>query len=261
MALVFYKQWRRLVRVIRSTLLGKIAYEAAFEGKTRSIHFVVATRSPERSFWTETMTGRKLAALRSNSEVKTTVFFENREGLPAVYNRALVESQADDTVVFVHDDIWLNDANVLERIRAGTKQFDIIGIAGNRRRVDAQPAWLFRAIEGGNFIWDHPNLSGAVRTGNQKSSALSYFGAAPAPCKLLDGVFLAARRKTLRRAGVKFDETFDFHLYDMDFCRTAEKAGLTMGTWPIDLVHESGGAFGSDGWKRNFAVYLKKWKK
>jgi GT2 family glycosyltransferase len=52
-----------------------------------------------------------------------------------------------------------------------------------------------------------------------------HFGASPADCELLDGVFLAARRSTLVAQGVCFDPQFDFRFYDMDLCRSARKEG------------------------------------
>jgi hypothetical protein len=33
-------------------------------------------------------------------------------------------------------------------------------------------------------------------------------------------------------SGVRFDPAFSFHLYHLDFCRSAERAGLAIGIWP-----------------------------
>jgi GT2 family glycosyltransferase len=70
---------------------------------------------------------------------------------------------------------------------------------------------------------------------------------------------LACRSKTLLDNGLHFDERFNFHLYDLDFCRQAEQKGLRMGTWPISVIHESGGSFGSPSWKDGYQEYLGKW--
>ena len=75
----------------------------------------------------------------------------------------------------------------------------------------------------------------------------------------MDGLFLAADSEVLNRAGVRFDEQFAFHFYDMDFCRQVEQKGLRMGTWPIAVVHESGGNFSSPGWREGYARYLQKY--
>jgi hypothetical protein len=45
----------------------------------------------------------------------------------------------------------------------------------------------------------------------------------------------------------------------MDFCRSARAKGLRLGTWPICVTHQSGGAFGSEAWREKFDKYLAKW--
>jgi hypothetical protein len=40
---------------------------------------------------------------------------------------------------------------------------------------------------------------------------------------VLDGLLLAARSETLLSNQLTFDERFDFHFYNMDFCRQAEE--------------------------------------
>jgi hypothetical protein len=78
--------------------------------------------------------------------------------------------------------------------------------------------------------------------------------------KLLDGVLLAAHSETLISKNLRFDERFDFHFYDLDFCRQAEAKHLRLGTWPLSLIHESAGQFGSPAWREAYAKYLDKWK-
>jgi GT2 family glycosyltransferase len=85
------------------------------------------------------------------------------------------------------------------------------------------------------------------------------FGAVPAECELLDGLFLAAKRSLLTARGVLFDPRFDFHFYDLDFCRTARHRGLRLGTWPICLTHQSSGAANAKSWSANYRRYIDKW--
>ena len=59
------------------------------------------------------------------------------------------------------------------------------------------------------------------------------------------GVMLVADSRRLIDTGLRFDPQFAFHFYEMDFCRQAELKGLRLGTWPISIVHESGGAYGT----------------
>jgi GT2 family glycosyltransferase len=185
------------------------------------------------------------------------VAFENTRGLPEIYNARIDAADAQDLLVFVHDDVWIDDYFLAERVIEGLQAYDVIGVAGNRRRLPGQPAWAFVDAK---FTWDEKvQLSGAVAHGRNPFGAISFFGPAPADCELLDGVLLAARRSKLTAAGLRFDPRFEFHFYDMDFCRSARAKGLRLGTWPICITHQSGGAFGSEAWREKFDKYLAKW--
>jgi GT2 family glycosyltransferase len=59
---------------------------------------------------------------------------------------------------------------------------------------------------------------------------------------------------------VAFDTRFGFHFYDLDFCRTARAQGLRLGTWPIAITHQSGGAFADPRWQSGLQIYLDKWQ-
>lgn len=225
------------------------------------IEIVSATRRSPDAFWAESALGRSLRRLARDTRLVPQVAFENRRGLSAVFNTRLDAGSPADWLVFVHDDVWLDDHFLAERVLDGLARFDIIGVAGNRRRLPGQPAWAFAGAKPqGGFAWDAPeHLSGVVAHGRHPFGALSHFGPVPAACELLDGVFLAARRSRLQAAGVRFDERFDFHFYDLDFCRTARDRGLRLGTWPVALTHQSGGAFGTESWRQGYARYLDKW--
>lgn len=48
---------------------------------------------------------------------------------------------------------------------------------------------------------------------------------------------------------VRFDPALGFHLYDLDFCRSAIEARLKIGTWQIANTHASdGGSVQSGAW-------------
>ena len=122
-----------------------------------------------------------------------------------------------------------------------------------------QPAWRFTSAD--PFIpEDRQYLSGVVADGEQPWGKPSRFGPPGLECRMLDGVFLAARCQTLLDSEVRFDERFAFDFYDVDFCRSAESAGLRMGTWPIAVTHASVGKFGSPAWRAGLEAYREKWK-
>jgi glycosyltransferase involved in cell wall biosynthesis len=245
---------------LRTTFVGKVTGNFFTPSKPASICFVAATRLGEAEFWAKSPLGLGLQPLLGDSTISTQITFNNAEGLPAVYNRAIHQANGSEILVFLHDDIWLEDPDFIQKIIIASKKYDVIGVAGNTRISKFQPAWLFRCIDNGRFIWDSEYLSGSVRHGTPGLSVPAVYGPTPARCELMDGVFLAGRRSVLLRSKVFYDEKFRFHFYDMDFCRTARRAGLSLGTWPLDILHVSQGAFGSPGWREGYAIYFKKWK-
>lgn len=254
-----YHWLRNTVRhIFQGTTLGR-AWVNLTSKQTSSICFVAATRMSEKDFWRKSLLGPSLRNRLNNTTVTARIAFENSRGLPEIYNEAIREEKTD-ILVFLHDDVWLEDTQILQKIRVALKFNDVVGVAGNRRRSKGQPAWLFIRDQNGDLAWDSEHLSGSILHGKPNRNAASNFGLSPAPCKLMDGVFLAANRHVLLESSAFFGTEFKFHFYDMDFCRTASRAGLRMSTWPIELIHESAGAFNTDSWKAMEAVYFQKWR-
>ena len=222
------------------------------------VRVVCATRESKENFPLRTALGRSLALYQTLFELR--LFPSNALGLPSVYNAAIRESADDPAIlVFMHDDVHLLDFYWPARIAQGLSKFDVIGLAGNRRRVPGQPGWRFLDDR---FTRDHrENFSGVVALGRAwPPDFLNAYGPPAQEVKLLDGLLLAAHSETLLTKQVLFDEAFDFHFYDLDFCRTAEIRGLRMGTWAINVMHESDGAFGTPGWRQAYQRYIGKWQ-
>lgn len=227
------------------------------------IRFVVATRSSFDNFFTETALGRSLALYYPLGGIQVRVFENNSAGLPSVYNQAIEEARTQPALlVFCHDDLHLCDFFWADRLRKGLQQYDIVGLAGNQRRVPRQAGWALIPMEG-ELAWDtSESLSGAVGHGDGFPSPnlkLFVFGPPGVQVKLLDGLLLACESELLIQKGLRFDERFDFHFYDLDFCREAEQLGLRMGTCAISVVHQSSGVFGTPAWHAAYATYLEKW--
>jgi len=183
----------------------------------------------------------------------------NTSGLPVVYNEAISDAERDPAIlVFIHDDVHLCDFYWPGRIYESLQAFDVVGVAGGKKRVARQPAWA--SIEDARAPDGRNNLSGIVGHGNGfPCSKIAVFGPPRQECKLLDGLMLVVDSRTLARSGLKFDPRFAFHFYDLDFCRQAELKGLRMGTWPISVVHESTGAYGNAAWNESYTNYLQKY--
>ena len=198
-------------------------------------------------------------ALYKCSDLEVHVYPENKLSLSVIYNSAIEQfSKEPCMIVFAHDDLHILDFYWMHSIFNGLHHFGIVGCAGNRSRVPFQPSWAFK---NGDLEWDFPqNLSGIIGHGKQfPPEILDVFGPPFQQVKLLDGLFMATFSDTLKNNNLRFDERFDFHFYDMDFCRQAELLGVTMGTIPLSIVHESGGGYASGSWRESYEKYLQKW--
>ena len=222
-----------------------------------SLTIVTATRYSQQQFEQLSLLGPTLRAVHNLTPLRLRLFSQNEQSLPDCYNQAIDEADADDVLVFVHDDVAFDDWMLGWRLHEALLSFDVVGVAGNRRRQSQQMTWLMQPH---SQTWDDTQLSGAIMHGQGSTRKPTYFGPTPAPVVLLDGVLIAARAGLLQATGVRFDPLFDFHFYDLDFCRTATQSGLRLGTWPLGITHaSSGGGYSSSDWQRNGETYLKKW--
>ena len=228
--------------------------------KQLPLRVICATKCSEEEFFSKTPTGISLKNLENVTPAEVIVHYENKKGLSQLYNLAIEEAkQSPCILVFVHDDVEFLDFFWGERIRAGLQKFDIVGLAGNSRRVPHQPSWFFREIVDENlFKDDQKYLSGTVGHLHEGEESISYYGPVGKKCKLIDGVLIAAQSRTLIESKTNFDEQFSFHFYDMDFCRSAEENSLMLGTIGLSINHASGGSFDSK-WLSSYKSYIKKW--
>jgi hypothetical protein len=220
------------------------------------LRIVAATQLTEEEYLAKRPLPPAIERVGLVSDVLPVIAYENKEPLPTVFNAALVEADEDDLILFTHDDIWFDDFFLVQRLEDALERYDVVGLAGNGVRVPKQWSWYSGARPG---VWAWDALSGAVAHGGAYGGKVSRFGPTPAMARLMDGLFLASKVSTLRKAGVEFDPRFSFHFYDMDFCRSCEKARLTMGTWPIAVTHASAGSYGTPEWMAAFHAYLAKW--
>lgn len=232
------------------------------------VRIVAATQNKtDTEFKMASFLGQSLGVFPSELRPELSVLLDNGGsdgmGLSEFYNSFLQPQYRNEIVLFVHDDVYLNDWCLVYRLRRAMEHFDVVGVAGNADPDFTEPSWVL-AWNTEKYPSGHQRaeaLSGAIGHFSQDRTAvaMSYFGPAPRACKLLDGVFIAVKVNRALETGAKFDEQFRFHFYDLDFCRTADGAGLRVGTWPIALTHGSDGAFGSAAWTSARDQYLRKW--
>ena len=223
------------------------------------ITIVSATRFAAAEFWSKSALGISLNKLAYDKRLNARINYENALPLPVVYNYSIDATKPDDILVFVHDDVWIDDYYFADRLIEGLKTFDVIGVVGNKRRLPLQPSWFFKSI---NFEQDdRENLTGTIAHGRTPGAEafISNFGDTPSSCELMDGVFLATNHSTVFNNQLRFDDTFKFDFYDLDFCRSARSKSLKLGTWPVCLTHQSPGNFGGEDWSQQYQLYINKW--
>jgi GT2 family glycosyltransferase len=228
---------------------------------TEKIKVVIATRLNEQDFPTKSETAKSLLEFKFPN-VHLRVAFDNTNSLSLVYNSVIEETKNDPAIlVFMHDDIIMLDYLWPLRIIESLKKYDVIGIAGSKVRHPCQGSWGHKQENGTYIISPNEDLSGIIKHGKDfDSSFFSFFGELDNEVKLLDGVLLAVHSDTLHKTNVRFDPVFDFNLYDLDFCRSAEQSNLRMGTCPLAIIHCGKGQYLSDNWKSNYSKYIEKWK-
>jgi hypothetical protein len=152
------------------------------------------------------------------------------------YTRGLAQSHGD-RLIFSHDDVEILNADAAARLEEHLNQFDLIGVAGaskvlNAGWIAAGPPYIFGQVV-------EPYASGGLVVGQYGVPLPAIPG-----IKVMDGLFLACRRDVAEKVG--FDAaTFDgFHLYDMDFTFSAYLAGFKLAVaTDIHIYHQSPGKF------------------
>lgn len=220
------------------------------------IEIVSATKRSRDDFTRNSALGISLERLKEDRSISAFIAPDNRLPLAMIYNSRIEQANDKDILVFVHDDVWIDDFFLSAHLDGALRTFDIIGVAGTRHRYPRQPAWYSLSD---TLQVDFHHASGAIAHGEKPFGPVTWYGKSPAECELLDGVFLAAKKSTLVSAGLRFDPRFPFHFYDLDFCRTARSKGLRLGTWTIPLTHQSFGNYNSAAWTEARDAYRQKW--
>jgi tetratricopeptide (TPR) repeat protein len=257
----------RAARQVRKASLtaashGSAASKAATPASTNKIRLVCATRLAQEQFFATAALARSLPYYRrfpKGQPIDLRLFANHVGALGAAYNAAIEEARSECVIlVFIREDVYLSDYYWARRLLEGLKDFELIGLAGNRRRAPGQASWLYlddRLTE------DAPeNLSGAVGygTGYPGVARFEAFGAPGREVRLLDGTLLAVRSSTLFEKNLRFDPRFPTHFHDVDFCRQAEALGVRMGTWPIATIRVEAPPCNEE-WRAAYQEYLTKY--
>jgi len=194
-------------------------------------------------------------------EIYVTIIPENRKGFCALYNEYIHNDPVENgesITVFVHDDIEIHDQFFIQKLRKAHERFDIVGVAGttSQNYINATTlAWhlcMNRKEDGRGFL-SHviPKDIGGYGFPYVNSS---FYGPTPAEVVFVDGVFISFNTKKVADSGVKFNEKYTFHHYDMSACAEAKKVGLSIGVYPIFAIHHGLGEFHNDKLWQKLAI-------
>ena len=184
----------------------------------------------------ETLLYQSLVPLKEKgAKFEAEFHTSNKEGLSKLYNNVMKRDRGYDCYVFVHDDVYIDDAFIFDKIEEGFQLYDIIGVAGaSDPKIKAPALW--------HLMTERFNWSGSAGHFVSKDRiAITSFGAMPAKVDILDGVLLAVNRMKYFKSGWQFNENYTFHHYDIASCLDAGKKKLTCGVLPIHIIHQSPG--------------------
>jgi len=182
----------------------------------------------------------------------------NTRSLQKCYNNFIKDAKKNDIdiAVIVHDDVYINCKDMLERLLDVSKQYTVFGLAGATSCKIGNPAlW--------HLMSKKQDQRGCVAHGSKESYMYTSFGPVPSRCLIIDGVFIGININQLPE-GVKFDETYPckWHYYDLDFSLECNRNKVIIGVVDIPIIHSSPGLTNPD---KEFYdgqhYFINKWKK
>jgi hypothetical protein len=226
----------------------------------KPIFIVSASPDPEETFSKSYLYKAYQRLLRSHQYqelLSAKFFFDNKVGLSKLYNQFLTPQYAGQIVVFVHDDVSIQDLMFCSKLRSAHREYDVVGLAGGdgAKSHDPSIAPLWHIMSEQRF--------GAVAHPTEQDGAVTVaaFGPTPRPCKYIDGLFISIDVDKALAKDLKFDEDFDFHFYDLALCERTTQKQMKVGVWPIWVVHQGlGDSYQSESWQNNARKFIKKYR-
>jgi GT2 family glycosyltransferase len=221
---------------------------------------IVSCTQKNKSDFEKTPLGKSILKLKNNAHmpIHSQIYYDNKRGLCECYNDAIKEFSVYDEhyssiLVFIHDDVYIEDSFFSEKLVDGLKRYDVVGVAGTTKWALKHPT-----------VWHSVKCdwSGMVPHKLNGKYIVTKYGEYLRNCIVMDGMFLAVKMETFMKTELRFDERLKFHHYDIDFCLTAKKLGLKQTTLPLWLVHCSEGRWQDDPvWHESEKVIMGKWSK
>lgn len=194
-------------------------------------------------------------------EIDLHIKIKNKDPLPVCYNRFIDDNPDADWIVFIHDDVSVDDEEIYNVLTLAFEEYDVVGLAGCKNPRIQHPA-LWHIMAGG---MGSGNLYGKVwhYSPDMQHRGPTEFGPTPERVAMIDGLFIAINREKVDEKQVRFDESNPAiaHHYDLDFSLECNKAGLKIGVVPIEVTHASPGlrSLEEPMWVAGNKWFLNKW--
>ena len=189
----------------------------------------------------------------SDKDIRLVGVSNNGEwGLGELYDKCMEENVGTDIIVFIHDDIELEegwDIKIRDYFEKNN-EYAILGLAGSNEMVDA--CW-FKDRNSVMGKVAHPNSEGGWVVNHYSNGYSNEI----LPAVVVDGLFMAVMPKRLK---VGFGKQISkFHFYDVEFCLDNYLRGAKIGViTDIVIKHNSIGLL-SNEWKRAYVVANEKY--
>jgi len=167
-----------------------------------------------------------------------------------------INPKPEDIIIFCHDDIEIreNPENFVAKLKEGLSQSEVgfVGAAGTME-LGSDAVWWDQTR------WQYGKHRGEVihldPTGKEY---ITQYGP-PGDVVVLDGLFLAAKRKVLDEIGLEKPEYFEgeWDFYDIHYTSQAFLKGFTNKVINLHILHNSRGELvGRDSWHKNREAFI-----
>jgi hypothetical protein len=188
--------------------------------------------------------------IKNNSIIR----YENKIGLPKLYNSFITEEFKNNYLLFIHDDVLIEDLFFDEKISLAFDKYDIVGLAGSKK------CNLASHVTAWHVMCERKDMVGEVSHSKDKIYWTTVFGPTDSRALIIDGLFMGVDVNKLLETNTRFDESFDFHHYDISFCLNANKNRLKIGVYPLKVTHFGlGDSMMSDEWKKSAEIFKNKY--
>jgi hypothetical protein len=218
-----------------------------------NIHAIICTRDRNKV----SPTTDKLLSFLCIGGVKVYLL-SNAQSLFAAYNGAFqkIDPDPEDIIIFCHDDIEIreNPELFLNKLKEALAP-DEVGFIGPAGTMELGPD----AVWWDQTRWQYGKHRGEVlHLDPEKKEYITQYGP-PGEVVVLDGLFLAAKRRVLDEVGLEKPEYFEgeWDFYDIHYTSQAFLKGFTNKVVNMRILHNSRGELvGRDSWHKNREAFI-----